>query len=200
MRTELSLLTLPAAVTESAQVKVHLSQPDAVLTRIYAAWAIPESMTAESVADGTVTVNGSVHCCVLAADAENRPLMLEKSEPVTWTAQNLQPGQELPPAEITTCEYTLTGSDSVSVQIGISCSGDVMQRRAYPLLTEIIEQDAPEIPEKDYALRLYFGQAGESLWDIAKRYRTAASAICEENETVGETLTVPQMLLIPSVK
>ncbi|MBR5372385.1 MAG: DUF3794 domain-containing protein [Oscillospiraceae bacterium] len=199
-RTELSLLTLPVSVTESAQVKVHLTQPDAVLTRIYAAWAIPQNMAAASAENGAVTVSGTVHCCVLAADAENRPLMLETSEPVTWTAENLQPGQELPPAEITSCEYTLTGSDSVTVQIGISCSGDVMQRRPYTLLTEITEQDAPDVPEKEHALRLYFGQAGESLWEIAKRYRTAESAIREENESVGDVLTAPQMLLIPSVR
>ena len=200
VRTDVSLMTLPETVTESTQVKVHLSQPDAVLTRIYAAWAVPENLTAETDENGAVTVNGAVHCCVLAADAENRPLMLEKSEPVTWTAENLQSGQELPPAEITSCEYTLTGSDSVTVQIGISCSGDVMQRKPYTLLTEIIEQDAPDVPEKDYALRLYFGQTGESLWDIAKRYRTAAAAIREENESVSDPLSAPQMLLIPSVK
>jgi len=199
-RTALSLMTAPTTVKESAQMKIQLSQPDAVLTKVYAAWAIPNGMTAELDENGTLMVSGTLRCCVLAADAENRPIMLEKTEAVSWQAESLQVGEELPAAEITSCEYTLNGSDSVSLLVGIACSGEVMQQQQYTLITEITEQDADSTPERDYALRLYFGQTGESLWEIAKRYRTAAAAIREENDCAGDTLTAPQMLLIPSVK
>lgn len=198
-RTALSLMTVPVTVNEQTQARIQLTQPDAVITRVCAAWAVPGGFSAEAGEHG-VTVSGTVHCCVLAQDAENRPMMLEKTETVSWSAEHLSPDDSLPDAEIRSCEYTLTGSDSVSLQIGISCSGETVQRRQYTLLTAVTEQEQEQIPAADYALRLYFGQPGESLWEIAKRYRTAAAAIREENDCAGDTLTAPQMLLIPSVK
>ena len=52
----------------------------------------------------------------------------------------------------------------------------------------------------DYAMRLYFGQPEESLWEIAKRCHIAADAIREENDLPEDTLSEAQMLLIPNVK
>ncbi|MBQ6212527.1 MAG: LysM peptidoglycan-binding domain-containing protein, partial [Ruminococcus sp.] len=51
----------------------------------------------------------------------------------------------------------------------------------------------------DYAIKLYFGNENESIWDIAKRYSTSVEAVMEENELSGERLENGGMLLIPIV-
>lgn len=56
-----------------------------------------------------------------------------------------------------------------------------------------------EKKEGDYAVRLYFGSEGESLWDIAKKYGTSVSAVMEENELSEDGLTGNRMILIPIV-
>ena len=57
------------------------------------------------------------------------------------------------------------------------------------------------LKERDlsYALKIYYADEGEGVWDIAKRYNTSVEAIMEENELEGEVLEQRGMLLIPIV-
>ena len=44
---------------------------------------------------------------------------------------------------------------------------------------------------------LYYAEAGEQIWDIAKRYGTDCAKITAENELSGSALTERAMLIIP---
>ncbi len=202
VREPVSMLTAPVPVTERLQLKASLSQPDAVLTKVYAAWAVTRDLQTTADASGNgMLLSGRLDYCVLAADAENHPLMLEQQEPFTWELPHLSPASLLPPVMVQNCAYTLAGSDTVSVQAELSLSGQVMQMRTVPLLTDVLIDPEKRLPATDhYALRLYFAQPDESLWEIAKRYHTSESAIREENEIPAESLSEAQMLLIPIVQ
>ena len=50
--------------------------------------------------------------------------------------------------------------------------------------------------QEDYALKMYFADEGETLWDIAKKYSTSIEAIMEENDCSAEH---GKILLIPIV-
>ena len=183
------------------QQKLQLTQPDAVLTKVYAAWAEAENLQTVREPDAGTVLSGTLHVCVLAADAENHPLMLEQQMPFTWELPHLHPASLLPPVQVKSCTYTLSGSDSVSVRAELLLSGQIMQQQTQMLLTDVQIDPAVRLPAaENYALRLYFAQPEESLWEIAKRYHTSESAIREENEIPADRLTEPQMLLIPIVK
>ncbi|MBQ8922623.1 MAG: DUF3794 domain-containing protein [Oscillospiraceae bacterium] len=200
---EISLFDAPAAISETMTVKAVLNQPDTVLTKVYAAWAEPSdirSAAAPEDAEGTL-LTGTLHCCVLAADEENRLMMLEQDAPFTWTLPVPAAGQILPPVTVRNCGYTLSGPDSVTVQPELRISGSIMRQTPHRLVTEIAIDRESRLPaEEDYALRLYFGQPEESLWEIAKRYHTAPEAVREENALADDVLRSAQMLLIPNVK
>ena len=200
-REMIPVLTAPVPVTERMQQKLMLTQPEAVLTKVYAAWAEPVNLQRSDRPDGGAMLSGSLHVCVLAADAENHPLMLEQQEPFTWELPHLHPASLLPPVQIQSCTYTLTGSDSVSVQAELLLSGQIMQQQTQTLLTDVQIDPEAQLSVADHAaLRLYFAQPSESLWEIAKRYHTSEAAIREENDIPAEQLTDPQMLLIPIVR
>ena len=200
-RETVSLLTAPVPLTERMQQKITLTQPDAVLTKVYAAWALPEDVQTAQAPDSGTVLSGTLHICVLAADAENHPLMLEQQTPFSWELPHLHPASLLPAVQVQSCTYTLTGSDTVTVQAELLLSGQIMQQQEQLLVTDVqIDPEAALPASEQYALRLYFAQSGESLWEIAKRYHTAETAIREENEIPSETLTEPQMLLIPIVQ
>ena len=60
--------------------------------------------------------------------------------------------------------------------------------------------DCGETENKDdCALTLYFADEGESVWDIAKRYRTDKKALCIENNLTQKELTDKMLLLIPKL-
>ena len=87
------------------------------------------------------------------------------------------------------------------MQAELLLSGQIMQQQEQMLVTDVqIDPEAVLPASESYALRLCFAQAGESLWEIAKRYHTAESAIREENDIPAERLTGQQMLLIPIVR
>lgn len=200
-REPIALLTAPETVSERMQQKLTLTQPDAVLTKVYTAWAETKQLQIAVNAEGTGTVvSGILHCCALAADAENHPLMLEQREPFTWELPQAAAGL-LPPISVANCTYTLSGSDTVAVQAELQLSGQIMQQRTHMLLTDVLIDPQARLPmDENYALRLYFGQPDESLWEIAKRYHTSETAIREENDIPADRLTAAQTLLIPIVQ
>ena len=46
---------------------------------------------------------------------------------------------------------------------------------------------------------MYFAQAGESLWSIAKSHNTALDKLIEENSAAAQNEDISRMLLIPRV-
>ncbi|MBR4201217.1 MAG: DUF3794 domain-containing protein [Oscillospiraceae bacterium] len=200
-RAAVPLLTAPVTVSERLQQKTGLTQPDAVLTKVYAAWADPEQLQTAQDPEGGILLNGVLHFCALAADAEGDTLMLEAREPFTWPLPQLHAAGLLPPVQAASTTYTLTGSDTVTVQTELLLSGQVLQQQRHELLTDVRVDPEARLPmQENYALRLYFGQPEESLWEIAKRYHTSETAIREENDISGDTLTAAQTLLIPIVR
>lgn len=196
----ITLLTAPEPVSVHYAPKLTLTQPDAVLTAVYGAWAEPEQLSLSAAENGSI-LTGVLHVYVMAADAEQHPVMLEKAEDFTWEVPELSAALPLPPVSAGRCSYTLTGSDSVSVQPELTVSGMQLRTRTVRAVTDTGADGAERYPAGgDYAMRLYFGQPEESLWEIAKRYHTAAEAIRDENDLPEDVLTAPQMLLIPNVK
>jgi len=201
-RESLPMLSAPVPLNESLRMKLNLRTEDRILTKVFAAWAVPEEVqTAPDPDTGGCTMQGMLRCCVMAADAENEPLLLEQREPFTWQLPQVSAAEMLPQPTVPSCTYTLSGSDTVSVQAELLLSGQILMQQNVSLLTDAeIDENSPLPQEDNFALRLYFGQENESVWEIAKRYHTAADAIRAENDCPGDLLTQHQLLLIPSVK
>ena len=53
--------------------------------------------------------------------------------------------------------------------------------------------------EMQSAMTIYYADAGESIWSIAKRYNTSISAVMEENNLEDEFLPEKKIVLIPMV-
>lgn len=66
-----------------------------------------------------------------------------------------------------------------------------------PTITDIqVQEDAPYATSKASAL-IYFAEAGESVWDIARRCRSAPEAVKEENNLSDETIGEDRVLIVP---
>lgn len=53
--------------------------------------------------------------------------------------------------------------------------------------------------ENQSAMTIYYADAGENIWSIAKRYNTSLSAVMEENGLEEEILPEKQIVLIPMI-
>lgn len=202
---EIALLSLPVPVQETLSCKAQLRRPDSVIAKVYAAWAEPGCLS--FIADDEhqqMLLCGDLRYYVMASDAEGKPMLLTETEsvhqPLSMAYQCGQTAMGTPEIRVRHCNYTLPSSDTVSLQTELCLSGQCMRQTIYAFVTDAQVHGEERLPQNDrYALRLYFGQEQESLWEIAKRFHTAVSAIMEENDCEGSELTQPQMLLIPIV-
>lgn len=85
-----------------------------------------------------------------------------------------------------------------SVKINIGLSGFVIKRRRINIVRTFEEKTDRLLNREGDALILYYGQKGEKLFDIAKKYKTDVESIMEENELNEKVLIENRMLFIPA--
>lgn len=83
----------------------------------------------------------------------------------------------------------------VSVKAGVlSC-----ENAEITLLGELVCDDGKPVSRASEPLILCYGRAGESVWELAKHYKTCADSIKALNGNIGDILDEPTLLVIPTV-
>ena len=62
-----------------------------------------------------------------------------------------------------------------------------------------VDETREKTRENQSAMTIYYADAGENIWSIAKRYNTSISAVMEENGLEDEILPEKRIVLIPMV-
>ena len=106
----------------------------------------------------------------------------------------------LPNVSTSGISYGITGDNTAEIRAQINVNCLETHTETINAVNEItINEDCPKQKDTEYALRLYFADEGESVWDISKRYNTSAAAMIAENDLDSESATVSGMILIPIV-
>ena len=139
----------------------------------------------------------------MARNADGIPIMLEKEEPFTANvpAENIT---EMSVADIkltpVSCSYNLASDSSIEAKTEIRITGEIENSMNIKGITEIsVDENEPVNRNCSYALKLYFTDDNEDLWEIAKKYGTSVSAIMEENDIEDDTVSGKGMIRIPIV-
>ncbi len=98
-------------------------------------------------------------------------------------------------ASVTNTMCNLAGRDA-AVEVSLSVSGIVCKKNSFNILQniELIEGTSAE---ESAALCIYFADAGEAVFDIAKRYGASPEGIMAHNNLADETLRAKQRLIVP---
>lgn len=192
----------PEHIAECSPCTAALSCPDDVPECVHDAWCDVRNLTAKMDSkEGGISISGTLCWNALIREKGGMPRLLEKETaffhliPIA-DADDGDTVQIRAAAE--NCSYTLSEQSEVQMKAEIRLSGMFCRSRIHEVVTDIAVQE--EVAHRhDYALKLYFGRAGEAIWDIAKRCRTSTAAIMEENDLTEEVLSRNGMLLIPIV-
>lgn len=122
------------------------------------------------------------------------PLELELPEFSGLTAQQLHTAE----LSVANAQVTLQGAVlTVKFTLSAECSAETLREVA---AVTAVYQNAPRTAAADAAaLTVYYADAGEPLWDIAKRYGASVENIASINGLSGGELAQRTMLLIPTV-
>ncbi len=86
---------------------------------------------------------------------------------------------------------------STSATVLLKVEGLLTKRKEHTILKNIENVQELVKTDENTALRIYYAQAGEHLFDIARRYAVSPSFIAQTNELDSETIKERKHLLIP---
>lgn len=191
---------LSELLSDGYVLKSSLTPPDnTAVTRVMDVWNEMSTAAAEF-ENGQISYKGKVNLCVLALNADNKPFYFERlvdfeySRPYSNASDRLRCSARVFVAGIS---YRITGS-GIDVKVELKLGADIYRQVSVKIITDATADDTkPRAQDKSAALSIYYADAGESLWNIAREYCTSAEAIKLENELTGDFVENRGMLLIP---
>lgn len=93
-------------------------------------------------------------------------------------------------------DWTVRG-ETVELKTEMTCGITVFSKETVPVISQVqVDLDHPLEPIREKPLVIYYGEKGERLWDIARKYATSVSAIKSVNDLSRDVLEEKQLILI----
>ncbi len=163
-------------------------------------WSTPEvnSCKAEG---GEVNLGGVMKVGVLAFDNENQPTYYEKSLDFDYTcmiddkSERLFCSADAAPQKIS---YTILNPNCIEITVELLINITIYKEYSLPVVEDItVDEQAVKQNKGDTALIIYYADAGEKIWDIARKYNSSPIEIAEINTVEEAELPCAKTLLIP---
>ncbi|MEG0614188.1 MAG: hypothetical protein RR540_00415 [Oscillospiraceae bacterium] len=195
---------MPKQFSETYMGKSSMSYPDGEISCVHDLWCKVDKLSAKSLAEkGQICVMGSILYSAITTDCTGKCVMLENEVPFEhyFEACSLTDMAVIDvTGDVCSASYNLVSVNTVDVKCEIRLCGTINETVNQRGVSEIIiDEKNTKQRDGDYALKLYFADAGEDVWEIAKKYSTSAAAIMEENELEEEKISQQKMILIPIV-
>lgn len=179
---------------ENCVLKEALDLPPDGISEIIDVWceATPLAQRCE---EGKAFVDGRLLICMLARDPGGAVAYYER--PADFTLDFDERCDSMT-AEMTVrqVEYAIVGGKvelRVELEVVRGCYADV----SCQAVTAIEADEKAGFPKEKAALKIYYANSGESIWEIAKSCHTSMNAVMEENNLPSEVLQEDTMLLVP---
>ena len=199
-RVPVSFIRLMDVVNETIGHKVTLDLPEGV-ERLLDAWSDIESMTWKQEA-GAVTLDLKLSVCLFARMESRECFYFEHPTELRYTiplSEDCGEFQFEPTCDLISSSFSLVGKEKIDIRCEVAARGCVYCTVKSEAISEIaVDEEKVKVKEQN-KLYIYYADAGERVWDIAKRYNTAGTAIWEENNIEDDHLAEKRMLLIPIV-
>lgn len=197
----LSLCSLAESFRQTATVQKSVALPSDGLREIVDAWIMPLPAVG-GVQNGRIEMTAPVLLSLLVRDADGAIAYYERAEDlrVEWmqtvccdeTAVSVKAYPS-----VMGLSYAAIG-DKLDLRVTLAISCELWETVQEHVVRDITLQKENAYPVDAAAMRLYYADAGESVWDIARRCHTSPDAVREENDLHDEILSAKTVLLIPA--
>ena len=98
--------------------------------------------------------------------------------------------------EITLQDFNIMPDESIDIKIDLGFTANLSNNQKLQVIEEITIDETRE--DERFSLIIYFVKPGDTLWNIAKRFRSTVSNIAKINGVEDENkINVGQQLFIP---
>lgn len=196
---------MPTAVDESTQIKTTCAYSEGEISCVYDVWSSISNVSGRYDFDKNEYVVSAVICfSIMAANENGCPVFLENEVQLEHKipAKNACEDSYIEPKIcVISCNYNLISSNAIEIKAEVKIGGYVYESNSSALICELeIDENTVKDKAESIALKLYYAEQGEDIWEIAKKYSTSIKAIMEENDLDTDSLQAKGMILIPFVK
>ena len=196
-----SLHTMIDAFCQTSTVQKSVALPADNLREIIDVWVTPMTPVGR-VENECVELDLPMMVSLLARDNDGIIVYYERAEDCrithtqafTCTDENAVSVQSQ--ASVMGLSYAAVG-DKLDLHLTLAVSTELWENSHEQVVREIALQKENAYPVDGTAMRLYYADEGESVWDIARRCHTSPDAVRAENELRDEILSAKIVLLIP---
>ena len=144
---------------------------------------------------------GKINLCILALNPDFVPFYIEreiKFSKELYENIDSKISDSYIFMSITDIDYKIINNDEIEVKLNIQIIANMYNESEYNLVENITSNESsPKIKDLSNALTIYYANAGEKIWDIAKHYGTTMEKIQDENDIDFEVLDSDRAILIP---
>ncbi|MDR0406274.1 MAG: DUF3794 domain-containing protein, partial [Clostridiales bacterium] len=188
-------------ITLSDAAALPAESPD--IARVYNVIAKPYLASAR-VEHGKAVVEGVIDTYILyLSDSPENPLSAYKHETKFNRSLDAEHARDDMLCDVhldvSGISYTIGGAREVQLRCVLGIGVRVISSDKIEYVSDITaDAEAVAVPKTKCAIKIYFVQKGDKLWDVAKKYRTTAERILQANEIAEEAeLAVGKQLIIP---
>ncbi len=175
------------------------AESDRELVQILDSWCEAEEI-ASDVKNNNVHLSGKLHACSIVKCGDDDCDYIEKIVPFEYdipVSNGIEEGRAVSTAVVRGCTYTLNGSNKLTIKAELAINCAVYDGVQLPCISSIKPDDSrKKCHDDEPALIVYFAEAGEELWDIAREHNSSVETIQSDNGISDAKLSDDRMLLI----
>ena len=181
---------IPVSVTEKFFEKFELPETAEEVIDVWMEPKVPEIGK-----DGKIIIGADL--CMFAKDPDGNPLYFEKelSKEIASPAEGKQIAFYNLCTGIREEEFSFGKDGKAEISSSVLIDGTAFCSLSTEAVTACSMDFEKKTGEKP-AMVLFFGEKGENLWDIAKKYRVSEESIMKENNLSEEILSEKTMIVI----
>ena len=199
VRKQVRLERLCDTLSDTVVYKQSVDTGDVKVESVADLWAeVADSRS--SYRDGKTTVTGNMAVCMIIRDPSKGFVYSEKNvrfELAVSQAASCQNVRSECGVAVKNCGYTVTGDSKLEIQAEICIHSSLYEDIPARQLSAVeLDESRPKSPENRPAAVLYFADAGEELWDIAREYNSSVEAIRLDNGIEGDAVEESRLLIV----
>lgn len=147
---------------------------------------------------GGAELSGTLTLCVLYKDPQGNPAFARRQSDYRLIKEfpNAK-GEVNGNISVQPCGVSVNGKGTtLDAKVQLRARGCLFEKESKTVVTNAEQLENTEKSGPHYAVTVYFGDSGEKLWDIAKKYNTSEESIRRRNEVKGDVLEKETMLII----
>lgn len=193
--------SMPQYINYSGIIRSSVETADTIDCVYCARCSIKSFTSAFDKESGSIKIDGTAIYNIIVCGEDGMATSADKEDAFTLSipadelSENCSISVKVIPL---TCSYSISSGNSVDIKTDIKVCGTASCIETVDGLSDIfIDENTIYEHDDNCAVKLYFASAGESLWDIAKRYKASEDAISEENDVDSSNIADNCMLIIP---